>query len=1556
MSILNWNTFKSKFNGYETFAFESLCYQIFCNEYNYPNGIFRYKNQAGIETEPIDHNGKQIGFQAKFFELSISADTIINSMETAKSNNPKLDSILIYTNIELSESSKKGKKKPEYQIKIETRASELEITIIWRVPSNLEIILNKPDLQYIKKYFFSQENGALDAIDQMELSNDRILSGISDKITFSGKTIKLDRQNIIDEINHKLLNVNLIQIIGSSGSGKSAIIKGFISQQDKDNVPIFIFNGAQFTTITHVNELFRPYGNINLSEFIEVYSKFTKKYIIIDSAEKIAEIAHKSPVYDFIKSLQDTNWKFILATKTNIADYLFNSPTTQSESVVVNQLNNDDLTKLSVQYKIELPQNKVKELILTPFYLNLFLIYYDDNTKSLSLTEFKESLWINKIKGNISSAAKHRENILFKLVKLKSDSGEFYVHYDDIDHQYLDNLESDGVIGYDHTRGKYYLLHDIYEEWVLFRIIQREFINFSSAETFFNKLGDGWAMRRCFRDWFGETIQTCDLRPFVSNAITYKSLTPLWHDEILISVLLHSIDNSILELYENKCIENVDYFSKVLSLLSTSCKEIDEVATKSLQEHSDKQIQYILTRPKGYGWVFIINLINSHKELITSERLELITKLTSDWNSKFKTGITTKDSSQILLYIYQGIIDKTYSYSIKNLVYNTVVTNMLHGAHEIKDKLKNLIDDIISNPNANEHKELVQAILVDYLQNPEIIYELPGSVIKLANKYWLKNESDHRQQYSTNVENYFGITDYYSFNYHPSSAYQTPLLILLNKLPVESLKFIVGFINSIAENYYQSGGCFEIIQEVELIFGDGHTQKQYISTKLWNMYRGTNVSTYLLESIHMALEDWLYKLGKSKQFERLEMFCEYLLRNSKSASTSSIVNSLVLAFPSKLFKIAKILISVREFLSYDLERSVQENQANTINSFNFRPQDKIYFDERNISNQYPHRKLTLENIGLYYQVQALYNNEPISDIEKRRLELSLIFDKYKQVIQELDQNDESVIKFRFCLARMDYRNQKINDIKDANGNTYRVFEPILPPDLEKQANEAQQNLEDMSRSINLLLWAHARFKLDSTKYNDPQYEIFETHPENAYYEAKQIIDYTLANPQDEDFKLRNWQTPILTTVVLLRDFFDIINDEIRNFCKEIILTYASAPIMHEVYNYSVSDGVAEAINTLPVLMHRFPHDRNKILKLTLLLLLSPYNNINGFMIKAISSQLWTLNEVDANFIFLKFLHLQPIFSQQLEIFDKTRFQTCQPLKLNQLINDFYTQSLDKFKKPENNYPSLENIKLECLNDAFLLLPLEINSYLHLKFLEEFIPKISSTIFINNDRSLSYEAQFDFLKKIADVLFYLKGDHTKIILAQLMLNLNGSQNSWNLLKNLIYAADRAHNPCMFWNIWNQLYPKIIDISRNGSYYNEQITCEYLLAGTVWMAGITDWHSLEEANIINIFEAAMRDLGSRTEIFYSITKFTSGIGKRYVEDGITWIANLLKNNTYNDSQLLQSACTYLELTLKAYIESNTAKIQESINIKNNLLLITNFLVNQGSTIGSLLRNNL
>ena len=115
MAISDWNIFRTKFSGKEQTSFEDLAYQLFCSEHSIRNGIMGYKNQTGIEKDPILISNELIGFQAKFYDVKISekkAD-ILDSITKAKKKNPEINKIFIYTNQEFSESSKSDKKDPK---------------------------------------------------------------------------------------------------------------------------------------------------------------------------------------------------------------------------------------------------------------------------------------------------------------------------------------------------------------------------------------------------------------------------------------------------------------------------------------------------------------------------------------------------------------------------------------------------------------------------------------------------------------------------------------------------------------------------------------------------------------------------------------------------------------------------------------------------------------------------------------------------------------------------------------------------------------------------------------------------------------------------------------------------------------------------------------------------------------------------------------------------------------------------------------------------------------------------------------------------------------------------------------------------------------------------------------------------------------------------------------------------------------------------------------------------------------------------------------------------
>src|SRR5450756_638162 len=109
LANINWNNFRAKFNNQEQAAFWRLCYLLFCKEHGKDTGIFRFKNHTGIETNPIEKDGKFIGWQAKFYDtrLSDNKNDFIESINTTKTRHPDVNIIIFYTNQEFGQDKKK---------------------------------------------------------------------------------------------------------------------------------------------------------------------------------------------------------------------------------------------------------------------------------------------------------------------------------------------------------------------------------------------------------------------------------------------------------------------------------------------------------------------------------------------------------------------------------------------------------------------------------------------------------------------------------------------------------------------------------------------------------------------------------------------------------------------------------------------------------------------------------------------------------------------------------------------------------------------------------------------------------------------------------------------------------------------------------------------------------------------------------------------------------------------------------------------------------------------------------------------------------------------------------------------------------------------------------------------------------------------------------------------------------------------------------------------------------------------------------------------------------
>lgn len=246
----NWEIFSAKFSHDKELTFEWFSYLLFCREFNLPKGWFGFKNQSGIEKNPIEHDGEVIGFQAKFYSTSLSdhKKDFIEMLEKSKRDYENISKILIYTNqlwgqgqIEVDGSKKMSV--PKALTDITDKAKELNMALEWREASFFEsefVCLENDDLS---KYFFTEK--ALQGWQRFDdWSNTKAKI---EKEYFVDDDIKVitphhknnNELNVIDgmnEIREKLKNGGVsIRLVGLSGVGKTRFAQALFDARIGEN-------------------------------------------------------------------------------------------------------------------------------------------------------------------------------------------------------------------------------------------------------------------------------------------------------------------------------------------------------------------------------------------------------------------------------------------------------------------------------------------------------------------------------------------------------------------------------------------------------------------------------------------------------------------------------------------------------------------------------------------------------------------------------------------------------------------------------------------------------------------------------------------------------------------------------------------------------------------------------------------------------------------------------------------------------------------------------------------------------------------------------------------------------------------------------------------------------------------------------------------------------------------------------------------------------------------------------------------------------------------------
>lgn len=1563
----SWNTFKAKFSENPQHNFEWFCYLLFCKEFNQPHGIFRYANQAAIETNLICVGDQNIGWQAKFYDtpLSVHKSDLLNTIKNAKNYYPNISKLFIYSNEEWGQN--KGKQ-PAGLKEIEEKATELKISLVWRTTSYFETEFVCIDSESISKHFFTFDKSIINLILEQQKHTATILSSIQSCINFNGQVIEIDRS----ECSNKLITqTNQVSILsGAGGVGKTAVIKK-LYEQLKEKSLFYVFKANEFE-LTNLNDLFKDFS---FYDFSEAHKNETNKTIVIDSSEKLLDLHNTEPFKEFLSELIKNNWKVIFTTRDNYLEDLnyqfLEIYKISPDNISINNLNYDELTAISEKHSFSLPKDeKLLELIKNPFYLEEYLRFYKEN-EELNYSEFKNKLWIK----NIKKSKPERERCFLEVAFERADKGQFYVN-PNFSAEVLGKFVDDGILGYE-VPG-YFITHDIYEEWAIERFIEGKFVNRSDNISFFESIGQSLPVRRCFRKWLSEKLllQEVDAKQFIQETIQNEETEAFWKDEIFVSVLLSNYSKIFFSKFKNELISNEqELLKKLIFILRIACKEVDDDFFKliGIKNQNLLSAKYVFTKPKGQGWSELIKFVFENLDSIGIKNINFVIPVIHDWNSKFKTGETTKLSSQIALKYYEWAIAEDVYFSRDDFG-KKLIQSIVYGSSEIKKELSSIFDNVIKNEWKNHrspYHDLSKFILTE-LEGFTVCSVLPIKVLQLADLFWTytPKKDDFYSSGRMDLEECFNIEKDY-LEYHPSSSYQTPIYTLLKFSLKETIDFIVKFTNKSVAKFSSSRIGKNETKEIDVVINEKKKTKQFISNRIWCIYRGTQVGTHLLESMHMALEKFFLENGKHTDAKTLESWLLYLLENTNSASISAVVVSIVLAYPDKTYNIAKILFQNKEFFLYDTSRLVLDlNHKDQLlmlkRSFGFNSQNELHGNERITACDDKHRKWSLENLCLNYQC---FRNESISEEESinRQSGIWTILDNFYSDLPIESEQSGADKTWRLYLARMDKRKMNITTEKTDDGIAVQ-FNPELESNLKEYSEMSLEESRKDMKHMSLRLWAEYKFNNDD---KHKQYE-YTKNPQLAFDGAKDIYTKLSHSSSDEKFILFNHLIPVLVSCVLLKDYFDELSEEEKNFCKDLLLE-VSISSLDANYRYQINDGAQESFSQLPRLLDKFPHERDKIKIILLMGLFNEFHvggmlsnqRFSAFPILAIH-ELWVAHFNDAQSLLFGYLLVKPRYDSYMEMARQKNYKKgIYEYDYNKLKESFLEENKGLFENIIENkvmlsdVESFEEIDLDTLNVGFRLILQTSANQDQKVIVKNIVSSFAQKLNVENrDDKIDFSVKHDFLEKYAYFVLSSPKDEILYLLNPFIENFKASENTSELLKQFVFAEDRLNTQDNFWFVWDAFKERVFKACEGGERYGyvDDIVQSYLFAKCPWKETSKDWHSLQDNNKPFFHEISLK-MGHCLSTLYSISKLLNDIGSNFLDDGVIWIFNILdKNKAFKNDRLHENTIYYIESLIRKYIFINREKIKKTKSIKNKILVILDFLVVEGSVIGYMLRESI
>lgn len=923
------------------------------------------------------------------------------------------------------------------------------------------------------------------ALDRLTHHSRVILNGIRTTI---GDNVHLPRTKVLTQILEQMERSRVLLVAGAAGSGKSAVVKEAAELLARDHF-VFAFRAEELAQ-PHFDAALTTMGvALSAEELSGVLAGQPRKILIIESVERLLEASSRDAFTDLLQFVQkDPTWRLILTCRDYSIQLLrtafLHASATPHDTLHVPPLDDEevaDVGKHAPMLRWLLENARLGRLLRNPYILDIAVRtpWHEGDRLPESEREFRSHFWRSSVRAEDRREAglpQRRADAFMQICARRAQSLRLFASISGLDAEAVDALEQDSLVVMSPENPELAApAHDVLEDWGVLEWIEHLYQQENeSIEEFARSLGESPAVRRTYRAWISELLErdAPGADAFFDAVVRDERLPHHFRDDTLIAFLRSAHAAALLTRHASRLVENDKrLLRRVVHLLRVGCVTVPAwIPTPTASS--------ILSYPEGEAWPTVLSVVRDHLSLFESRDRQLLLGLVEDWAKGVKWQAPYPAGHEAAAAITLWLVSRCGGYRFEDL---------------LKRALKVLVKIPASDPPAfasvfrgqagderDRKSEELKEIVFDGVEGFPVARDLPDLLVEVGKSYFLATpeDLDDRHGYSPGIELFFGISESHGHGHLPPSAMRGPFRPLLQHHWRKGRDFIVDLLNYSAEWYGKRLGPDREIEpafEITLTFADGTRKKQWANARLWQLYRGTSVTPYPLQSAAMALEAFLFEVAK-QDVNLLDPVLIQLLRAGTSVALTAVVASIAVAYPRACGETLLVLLSSPECIRLDRARMASDRSGSPYPRLaQHDTWNEIFAKERSEADEQRHRQHDLETA--ITQLQASPYGPRVCEA----------IDNHRATLPATAEQTEEHRLWRLALHRMDLRNyvpaEDTAAIKDVPEN-YVVFTPATPEtDLQEMVEESATRHARVSERIGNQMWGIKVFERNPGTYD-----------------------------------------------------------------------------------------------------------------------------------------------------------------------------------------------------------------------------------------------------------------------------------------------------------------------------------------------------------------------------------------------------------------------------------------------------------------------------------------